>query len=101
MTDSSASERVIYIGAERRLKRRWLGWLGFSEPDSDWRQRQAQEIEDACQEMSRRGLRLVQIVPVLSAGSLGGSRTEGAWLFFSQPAAVGTGQWNRETRIAA
>lgn len=101
MTEPSASDRVIYLGAERRRKRRWFDWFGLSEPDPDWRRRQAQEIEDACQEMSRRGLRLVQIVPVLTAGNLRGSRTEGAWLFFSQPAAVGIGQRVRDAQIAA
>ena len=90
MTESSATDRVIYIGAGRRLKRRWFGRPGLAGPECEWRQCLAQEMEDACQEMSRRGLRLVQIVPVISAGAMRGSWTEGAWLYFSQPLASGT-----------
>jgi hypothetical protein len=88
MGEFNLSDRVIYIGSERRLKRRWLGWLGMYEPEREWRQRLAQEMETACQEMSRRGLRLVGVIPVLNAQSMKGSWTEGAWLYFNQPALV-------------
>ena len=90
MGEINLSDRVIYIGSERRLKRRWLGWLGMYEPEREWRQRLAQEMESACQEMSRRGLQLVGVIPVLSAQSMKGSWTEGAWLYFNQPALVGS-----------
>jgi hypothetical protein len=86
MNDSSSSDRVVYLGTSRRQKRRWFGWLRSPEPDGEWRQQLALEMEAACQEMSRRGLRLVQIVPVMSAASLRGSWTAGVWLSFTQAA---------------
>ena len=84
MNDSSTSDRVVYLGSGRRLQRRWFGWQRSCEPDSEWQQQLAQEMEAAGQEMSRRGLRLVQIVPVMSAAGLRGSSTEGVWLYFTQ-----------------
>ena len=84
MNDSSIPGRVVYLGSKPRVRRRWFGWLRSPEPDGDWRQQLAQEMEAACQEMSRRGLRLVQIVPVMSAVGLRGSWTEGVWLAFAQ-----------------
>jgi hypothetical protein len=51
-------------------------------------------MEDACQEMARRGLRLTSVVPTLSSSAFQGSWTEGAWLYFggSDSPAVATGQ---------
>jgi hypothetical protein len=71
-----------------------LGIFGIYEPEREWRQRLAQEMEDACQEMARRGLRLTSVVPTLSSGAFQGSWTEGAWLYFggSDSPAVATGQ---------
>lgn len=77
-----AESRVVYIGTGRGSRKSALGRVGFSEPEADWRRRLAREMEEACQEMARRGLRLIQVVPVLSTASDKGSWTEGAWLFF-------------------
>jgi hypothetical protein len=79
----NAESRVVYIGTGRGARKNAWGRIGFSEPEADWRRRLAQEMEEACQEMARRGLRLTQVVPVLSSASGQGSWTEGAWLFFS------------------
>ncbi len=78
----SEESRVVYIGGGRESRKNALGKVGFSEPETEWRKRQAQALEEACQEMARRGLRLTQVVPVLSSVSGQGSWTEGAWLFF-------------------
>jgi hypothetical protein len=82
MAEASASYRVVYVGTGRQPRRRFLGSLSVFEPERDWRQRLAQEMEAACQEMARRGLRLVDVVPALSAESMKGSWTEGVWLYF-------------------
>jgi len=84
--NDAATNRVVYVGTERRLNRRLFGSIGLFEPERGWRLRLAQEMEDACQEMARRGLQLTQVVPVYSAETFKGSWTEGAWLYFS-PAA--------------
>lgn len=83
MSSSLGDSRVIYVGGSRRSIGRWLWFMPRYEPEHEWRQRLATEMEDACEEMSRRGLRLVQIVPVASSVSLQGAWTEGAWLHFS------------------
>jgi hypothetical protein len=86
MTDERLNYRVVYVGTGRQRTRRLLGVIPVYEPEREWRQRVAQEMEDACQEMARRGLRLIQVVPVLSSVSLQGGWTEGAWLCFeSEP----------------
>ena len=82
MSDTTTNSRVIYLGSGRIRRTGFAGWLGLLEPERVWRQRLAQEMEDACQEMARRGLQLIQVVPVLSAESFKGSWTEGAWLYF-------------------
>jgi hypothetical protein len=62
----------------------------LNESERAWRQRLAEEMEGACQEMERRGLRLVRVVPHMSSTSFQGSWTEGAWLFFAaEPAPRG------------
>ena len=75
--------RVVYVGTERR--REVFGPLKLKrhEQERTWRQRLAQEQEDACAEMSRQGLRLVNVVPVLSSADLRGGWTEGVWLYFA------------------
>ena len=82
MSDTTSESRVVYAGTGRRVRTRLLGIFGIYEPEREWRQRLAQEMEDACQEMARRGLRLTAVVPVLSSSSFQGSWTEGAWLCF-------------------
>jgi hypothetical protein len=82
MIDTTTHSRVIYVGTARQRRVDGWRWLGLFEPERVWRQRLAQEMEDACQEMARRGLRLNQVVPVVSAESLKGTWTEGAWLYF-------------------
>ncbi|MBF8267771.1 MAG: hypothetical protein HW388_1279 [Dehalococcoidia bacterium] len=81
MTESVGSPpacRVMYVGSGRKRVGMWQ-W----EPEREWRQRLATEMEQACQEMSRHGLRLLTVVPVLSAGDMKGGWTEGAWLYFT------------------
>ncbi len=74
--------RVVYVGTGRQRGDRWLGIVPRYEPERDWRHRLAQEMEDAAQEMARRGLRLINVVPVQSSVSMQGGWTEGAWLYF-------------------
>jgi hypothetical protein len=82
MTDDRLNYRVIYVGAGRQRTRRLLGFIPVYEPEPEWRQRLASEMEDVSQEMARRGMRLSQVVPILSSVSLQGGWTEGAWLYF-------------------
>ena len=82
MTDDRLNYRVIYVGAGRQRTRRLLGFIPVYEPEPEWRQRLASEMEDVSQEMARRGMRLSQVVPILSSVSLQGVWTEGAWLYF-------------------
>ena len=82
----SVESRVVYIGSSRRSRKNALGLVGFSEHESEWRRRLAHEMEEACQEMARRGLRLTHVIPVLSTANYKGSWTEGAWLFFDNAA---------------
>jgi hypothetical protein len=74
--------RVVFVGAGRQRTSRLLGFIPVYEPEREWRHRLAKEMEDVSQEMARRGLRLIQVVPVLSSVSLQGGWTEGAWLYF-------------------
>ena len=78
----NTESRVVYIGTGRATRKNALGRIGLYESERDWRKRLAREMEDACQEMARRGLRLIQVVPILSTATWKGSWTEGAWLFF-------------------
>jgi hypothetical protein len=83
MTEEMSEEsRVVYVGGGRESRKNALGLVGFTEPETEWRKRQAQDLEVACHEMARLGLRLTQVVPVLSTTANAGSWTEGAWLFF-------------------
>ena len=83
MSGATTSYRVIYVGTGRRPRGRVLGRVGLYESERAWRQRLAQEMEEACQEMARRGLRLIQVVPILSSASVQGGWTEGVWLYFA------------------
>ena len=78
-------DRVIWVGTGRRSRRRRLfgGNVGH-EPEREWRERLAQEMNEACDEMASDGLRLAGIVPVHSSGDLRGGWTEGAWLHFTR-----------------
>src|SRR5690349_5884719 len=66
MSSAMGDSRVIYVGSSRQRTGRWFGMFPRYEPEHEWRQRLATEMDAACQEMSRRGLSLVQVVPVLS-----------------------------------
>ena len=63
---------VVLSAVERELVR----W--------EWRERLAQEMNEACDEMASQGLRLASIVPVASSVGLQGGWTEGAWLDFTR-----------------
>lgn len=89
MNDATATYRVVCIGSGRQPRPRLLGRMGLYEAERTWRRRLAQEMEAACQEMARRGLRLVQVVPLLSTATWQGTWTEGAWLYFG-PASPGS-----------
>lgn len=75
--DARATDRVIWVGTGRRGHVR-------PESDRDWRERLAQEMNEACDEMASQGLRLASIVPVQSSRALWGGWTEGAWLHFAR-----------------
>ena len=75
---AAAIYRVVYVGTGRRARR-----FFWHEQERIWRQRLAQEQEVACAEMSQQGLRLVNVVPVLSSGDFRGGWTEGVWLYFA------------------
>ncbi len=89
MHDERLNCRVVYVGTGRRPRSGFLGLIGAYEAERDWRQRLAKEMEDASQEMARRGLRLTQVVPVLSSSTWNwnGSWTEGVWMHFESAAA--------------
>ena len=80
-------DRVIWVGTGRQsrrgIRRFWFG-DDAKEPERDWRERLAGEMNDACDEMAGQGLRLASIVPVLSSTGLQGGWTEGAWLHFAR-----------------
>jgi hypothetical protein len=50
------ADRIIWVGG-RRTRGGVLGFLR-DEPDRDWRGRQTQEMNEACDEMASQGLRL-------------------------------------------
>ena len=83
MSSDVGDSRVIYVGSSRQRTGRWFGMFPRYEPEHEWRQRLAPEMESTCAEMSRRGLSLVHVVPVLSSVSMQGAWTEGAWLYFA------------------
>jgi hypothetical protein len=83
MSSEMGDSRVIYVGSPRKRTERLFGLIPRYEPEHEWRQRLAAEMDDVCVEMGRRGLGLVQVVPVLSSVSMQGSWTEGAWLYFT------------------
>lgn len=78
--------RVIYIGTDRKPHHGFWSRMSGQTADGDWRRQVAAEMEDACQEMTRRGHRLLHVVPVLNSVNDKGSWTEGAWLFFGPDA---------------
>ena len=64
---------------------RWSSAMFFkSEPEQDWGELLAEEMNEACDEMASQGLRLASIVPVESSAELQGGWTEGAWLHFAR-----------------
>ena len=83
MSSAMGESRVIYVGSPRRRSQRLFGLIPRYEPEHEWRQRLAAEMDDICAEMGRRGLHLMQVVPVLSSVSMQGAWTEGAWLYFT------------------
>ena len=84
-TEARAIDRVIWVGTSRRSRRRrFFGGDVGHEPEREWRERLAQEMNDACDEMAGLGLRLASIVPVDSSTGLQGGWTEGAWLHFAR-----------------
>ena len=84
-TEAGPVDRVIWVGTGRRSRhfRRFLGGVRH-EPEREWRERLAQEMNEACDEMASQGLRLASIVPVASSVGLQGGWTEGAWLDFTR-----------------
>ena len=80
MTEETPAEyQVRYVGTGRRTK--W--WWPAREDEGLWRQRLAKEQEDICIDMTQQGLRLVNVVPVLSSTGFQGAWTEGVWLYFA------------------
>ncbi len=78
--DAQPGDRVIWVGGRRNRD----GFLRFlAESEQHWRERLAQEMNEACDEMASQGLRLASIVPVASSREFTGSWTEGAWLHFA------------------
>ena len=78
---ASATYQVVYVGTGRRGK--WW-WGPAKENERLWRQRLAKEQEEVCADKAQQGLRLVNVVPVLSSGDLRGGWTEGVWLYFAR-----------------
>ena len=81
--------RVIYVGRPRQMtsRREWPVMRWDHEDETAWGQRLAGDMEKACQEMARRGLRLFSVVPVQTSSppvslSGRGSWNEGVWLYF-------------------
>ncbi len=68
--EAPAGDRVIWVGGRRSRG----GFLGFlrDEPEQEWRERLTQEMNEACDEMATRGLRLARIVPVARSHELYG-----------------------------
>jgi hypothetical protein len=86
--EAGSLDRVVWVGTGRRPRgavRRIFGGDRGYEPERAWRERLANEMNEACDEMARQGLRLAQIVPVSSSVGLQGGWTEGAWLHFARP----------------
>ena len=83
-TEARSIDRVIWVGTGRRGWRRFFGVNIGNEPNRDWRERLAQEMNEACDEMASHGLRLAGIVPVQSSREFQGGWTEGAWLHFTR-----------------
>ena len=86
-TETRPIDRVVWVGTGRRSRRgsrRFFGGNVGNEPEREWRERLAQEMNEARDEMASRGLRLAAIVPVQSSGDLRGGWTEGTWLHFTR-----------------
>ena len=85
--ESPPIDRVIWIGTGRKSRgglRRFFSGNQGNESERDWRERLAEEMNEACDEMASQGLRLASIVPVESSSDLRGGWTEGAWLHFAR-----------------
>ena len=83
-TEAGPRDRVIWVGG-RRGWRRFFGVNFGEEAHGTWRERLAQEMNEACDEMASQGLRLAGIVPVQTSNSTRfGGWTEGAWLHFTR-----------------
>lgn len=82
--EAQPMDRVIWIGTGRKSRGGRLRRFSKSEPEREWRERLAQEMNEACDEMASQGLRLASIVPVESSVELQGGWTEGAWLHFTR-----------------
>ena len=79
--EAQTMDRVIWVRmGRRRGVRRFLK----AEPERDWGERLAEEMNEACDEMAGEGLRLASIVSVASSTALQGGWTEGAWLHFAR-----------------
>jgi hypothetical protein len=78
---NDGERRVIYIGAESQSHKGLWGRMSGRESNSRWRRQFAAEMEDACREMTRRGHRLLQVVPVVNTAYETKGWTEGVWLF--------------------
>ena len=63
-TGAPPIDRVIWVGTGRRARR------FATETERAWRERLAQEMNEARDEMASRGLRLTDIVPVHSSSVL-------------------------------
>ena len=83
-TEARPVDRVIWVGTGRREWRRFFGVNVGDEAHGTWRERLAQEMNEACDEMASQGLRLAGIVPVQRSAALAGGWTEGAWLHFTR-----------------
>lgn len=87
VTSQDSIDRVVWVGTGRRPRRGFLRFLSAGtahESERDWRERLAQEMNEACDRMAQEGLRLANIVPVESSTGFQGGWTEGAWLHFTK-----------------
>ena len=82
--ESPPIDRVIWIGTGPKSRGGRLRRFFKSEPEQDWGELLAEEMNAACDEMPSQRLRLTSIVPVESSVQLQGGWTEGAWLHFAR-----------------
>ena len=81
--DTQPNCRMVYVGTERRPRRKIASLVLSQEDERTWRQRTATEMEDVCREMLQQGLHLTHVVPVNNSREFHGGWTEGAWLYFA------------------